>query len=122
MDDIPSRGIFGPPASLAGKEAVSARELLCRSLPALKDNRVEAEESLAAAETVNGASPYKPGVYLMMDWVAARLNKASAALWAFLVGGQPAELAVEFDLFAVVDIDLAASLDIGTMALRACLV
>ena len=66
---------------------VPPRDLICRPLAALKNNRAEAEEHEAELCTVvtNGATngapaaKYQPGVYLMMDWVASRLELAMFA-------------------------------------------
>ena len=64
---------------------VPPRDLICRPLAALKDNRAEAEES-ACKVVINGAANvapapnYQPGLYTMMDWVASRLHKAGAAV------------------------------------------
>jgi hypothetical protein len=75
---------------------VPPRDLICRPLAALKDNRAEAVErelALVASGAANGAPApsYRPGLYLMMDWVAARLHKAGAALWVFVLDGEEIE-------------------------------
>jgi hypothetical protein len=73
----------------------TSRELICRPLAALKDNRVEAEQvqSEAPRKAVNGVpmASYRPGLYAMMDWVASRLHKAGAALWPLVLGGEEVE-------------------------------
>jgi hypothetical protein len=66
---------------------VTSRDLICGPLPALKDNREEAEQRelrLRAAEDEAAAAAYRPGRYVAMDWVASRLHKAGAAVWAFI--------------------------------------
>ena len=74
---------------------VTSRELICGLLPALKDNRAEAEQLQSAEprEVANGVSvtKYRPGLYSAMDWVAARLHKAGAALWPLLLDGEEVE-------------------------------
>jgi hypothetical protein len=74
---------------------VASRDLICGQLPALKDNRAEAEQlqsdaSQAAANGVRVAN-YRPGLYVMMDWVASRLHKAGAAAWALMLDGEEVE-------------------------------
>ena len=81
---------------------VPPRDLICRPLAALKNNRAEAVERAAELCTVvtNGATngapaaKYQPGLYLMMDWVASRLHKAGAAVWAIIFNLD------EFDFFS----------------------
>ena len=34
---------------------------------------------------------YRPGLYVMMDWVASRLHKAGAALWPLVLDGEEVE-------------------------------
>ena len=71
---------------------VPPRDLICRPLAALKDNRAEAKKhaALLLNGATNGAASgapvhnYRPGLYLMMDWVASRLHKAAAAVWAII--------------------------------------
>ena len=74
---------------------VTSRELLCRPLAALKDNRAEAEQLQSNSPQVaaNGvtAANYRPGLYVMMDWVASRLHKAGAAAWALILDGEEVE-------------------------------
>ncbi len=74
---------------------VTSRELLCRPLAALKDNRAEAEQLQSNSPQVasNGvtAASYRPGLYVMMDWVASRLHKAGAAAWALILHGEEVE-------------------------------
>ena len=74
---------------------VTSRELLCRPLAALKDNRAEAEQlqsnSPQVAENGVSAASYRPGLYVMMDWVASRLHRAGAALWALISDGEEVE-------------------------------
>jgi D-serine deaminase-like pyridoxal phosphate-dependent protein len=74
---------------------VSSRELLCRPLAALKDNRAEAEQLRSdSPQAVANAVPvtnYRPGLYVMMDWVASRLHKAGAAAWALILDGEEVE-------------------------------
>ena len=74
---------------------VTSRELICRPLAALKDNRAEAEEIQSGSPRVvaNGvpAANYQPGLYAMMDWVAARLHKVGAALWVLVLDGEEVE-------------------------------
>jgi hypothetical protein len=74
---------------------VASRDLICGQLPALKDNRAEAEQlhSYSPEEAANGAplANYQPGLYFAMDWVASRLKKASAAAWALLLDFEQAE-------------------------------
>jgi hypothetical protein len=65
---------------------VTSRDLICGPLPALEDNRAEAEEresQLRRARELNADAVYRPGVYEMMDWVASRLTKAGSTVWAF---------------------------------------
>ncbi len=89
---------------------VTSRDLICGRLPALEDNRAEAEErelTLRRARELNAEALYRPGVYEMMDWVASRLTKAGSAVWAFLFASDELELICVFDavetdwLFAV---------------------
>ncbi len=68
---------------------VTSRELLCRPLAALKNNRAEAEQR--EGQLRNGllendapAAGYQPGLYAMIDWVASRMHKAGAAVWALV--------------------------------------
>jgi hypothetical protein len=74
---------------------VAPRDLICGQLPALKDNRAEAEQlqSVVPREAANGVSgtKYRPGLYFAMDWVAARLHKAGAALWVLVLDGEEGE-------------------------------
>jgi hypothetical protein len=74
---------------------VAPRELICRPLAALKDNRAEAEQlqSVVPREAANGVpvTKYRQGVYFAMDWVAARLHKAGAALWPLFLDGEEVE-------------------------------
>jgi hypothetical protein len=74
---------------------VTSRELICRPLAALKDNRAEAEQlqSDASQAAANGdlVANYRPGLYVMMDWVASRLHKAGAALWPLILDGEEVE-------------------------------
>ena len=71
---------------------VPPRDLICRPLAALKNNRAEAEERAAELSTVrtNGATNavaalnYQPGRYATIDWVASRLYKVGAAVWAII--------------------------------------
>jgi hypothetical protein len=74
---------------------VTSRELICGRLPALKDNRAEAEQLQfdASQAAVNGApiANYRPGLYVMIDWVASRLHKAGAALWPLFLDGEEVE-------------------------------
>jgi D-serine deaminase-like pyridoxal phosphate-dependent protein len=87
---------------------VPPRDLICRPLAALKNNRAEAEEHEAELCTVvtNGATngapaaKYQPGVYLMMDWVASRLHKAGAAVWAIIFNLDEVDCLFELALFA----------------------
>ena len=79
---------------------VASRDLICGRLPALEDNRAEAEEfelQLRRARAENGDALYRPGVYEMMDWVASRLTKAGSAVWAFLFACDELELISIFD-------------------------
>ena len=85
---------------------VPPRDLICRPLAALKNNRAEAEERVAELCTVvtNGATnsapaaKYQPGLYLMMDWVASRLHKA--AVWAIIFNLDEADCLFELAMFA----------------------
>ena len=74
---------------------VTSRELLCRPLAALKDNRAEAEQlqsnSLQVAANGVSAASYRPGLYVMMDWVASRLHRAGAAILALFLDGEEVE-------------------------------
>jgi hypothetical protein len=74
---------------------VTSRELICRPLAALKDNRAEAEQlqsdSPRVAENGPQVANYRPGLYVMMDWVASRLHKAGAALWPLILDGEEVE-------------------------------
>jgi hypothetical protein len=74
---------------------VTSRELICGPLPALKDNRAEAEQlrSDSPQAVANGVpvTNYRPGLYVMMDWVASRLHKAGAAVWALILDGEEVE-------------------------------
>jgi D-serine deaminase-like pyridoxal phosphate-dependent protein len=88
---------------------VTSRELICRHLPALKDNRAEAEElesKLRDARDVNAEALYRPGVYAMMDWVASRLTKAGSAVWAFIFAGDELEL---ISVFGGVEINVLST-------------
>jgi hypothetical protein len=91
---------------------VPPRDLICRPLAALRNNRAEAEEraaELCAAATdgaTNGATngapaaQYQPGLYLMMDWVASRLHKAGAAVWAIIFNLDEVDCLFELAMFA----------------------
>jgi hypothetical protein len=87
---------------------VPPRDLICRPLAALKDNRAEAEEhaaelcKVAHNGAVNGApaAKYQPGLYLMMGWVASRLHKAGAAAWAFIFEVDELDCLLELAMFA----------------------
>jgi hypothetical protein len=87
---------------------VPPRDLICRPLAALKNNRAEAVERAAELCTVvtNGATngapaaKYQPGLYLMMDWVASRLHKAGAAVWAIIFNLDGADCLFELAMFA----------------------
>ena len=88
---------------------VPPRDLICRPLAALKDNRAEADERAAELFTVvsngatNGVAPaasYQPGLYLMMDWVASRLHKAGAAVWAIIFNLDEVDCLFELAMFA----------------------
>jgi hypothetical protein len=74
---------------------VTSRELICGPLPALKDNRAEAEQLRSdSPQAVANGSPapnYQPGLYVMIDWVASRLHKAGAAIWALFLDGEEVE-------------------------------
>ena len=74
---------------------VASRDLICGQLPALKDNRAEAEQlhcySPEAATNGVPLANYQPGLYVAMDWVASRLRKAGAAAWALLLDFEQAE-------------------------------
>ena len=74
---------------------VAPRDLICGQLPALKDNRAEAEQlqTVVPREAANGVqvTKYRPGLYFAMDWVAARLHKAGAALWPLVLDGEEVE-------------------------------
>jgi hypothetical protein len=74
---------------------VASRDLICGPLPALKDNRAEAEQlhafSAEAAANVLPLANYQPGLYVAMDWVASRLKKVGAAAWAVLLDFEQAE-------------------------------
>jgi len=79
---------------------VTSRDLICGPLPALKDNRAEAEEresKLRQARDINAEALYRPGVYEMMDWVASRIAKAGSAVWAFAFACDELELVSVFD-------------------------
>jgi D-serine deaminase-like pyridoxal phosphate-dependent protein len=87
---------------------VPPRDLICRPLAALKDNRAEAEEHAAElCEVVtngntNGAPAvnYRPGLYVMMDWVASRLHKAGATAWAIILNIDEVDCLLELAMFA----------------------
>ena len=74
---------------------VTSRGLLCRPLAALKDNRAEAEQlrSDSPQAVANGVpvTNYRPGLYVMMDWVASRLHKAGTAVWVLILDGEEVE-------------------------------
>jgi hypothetical protein len=74
---------------------VASRDLICGQLPALKDNRAEAEQLQSDVSQAAGngvpVGNYRPGLYVMMDWVASRLHKAGAALWPLLLDGEEVE-------------------------------
>jgi hypothetical protein len=72
---------------------VASRDLICGQLPALKDNRAEAEQLQSVPrEAENGVqAKYRPGLYVAMDWVASRLHKAGAALWPLVLDGEEVE-------------------------------
>jgi hypothetical protein len=74
---------------------VASRDLICGQLPALKDNRAEIEklQSVVQRETANGVpvTKYQRGLYVAMDWVAARLHKAGAALCPLVLDGEEVE-------------------------------
>jgi hypothetical protein len=76
-------------------DEIASRELIRRPLAALKDNRAEAEQresdSPRMAENGVPVANYRPGLYVMMDWVASRLHKAGAAAWALILDGEEAE-------------------------------
>ena len=86
---------------------VPPRDLICRPLAALKNNRAEAEERAAELSTVvtNGATNgvaalnYQPGRYATIDWVASRLHKAGAAVWVIIFNLDEVGL-VELAMFA----------------------
>ena len=84
---------------------VPPRDLICRPLAALKDNRAEAEERVCKVATngaTNGAPApnYQPGLYAMMDWVASRLHKTGAAAWAIVFNLDEADCLFELAMFA----------------------
>ena len=89
-------------------EWTSRREILiCRPLAALKNNRAEAEKRAKLCHIVtNGAAngapaaSYQPGLYVMMDWVASRLHKAGAAVWAIIFNLDEADCLFELAMFA----------------------
>jgi hypothetical protein len=43
---------------------------------------------------------YQPGLYSMMDWVASRLHKAGAAVWAIIFNLDEVDCLFEVALFA----------------------
>ena len=43
---------------------------------------------------------YQPGLYLMMDWVASRLHKAGAAVWAIIFNLDEVDCLFELAMFA----------------------
>ena len=51
---------------------------------------------------MNGApaASYQPGLYVMMDWVASRLHKAGAAVWAIIYNLDNADCFFELAMFA----------------------
>ena len=87
---------------------VPPRDLICRPLAALKNNRSEAEKGATELchtvtnRTVNGApaASYQPGLYVMMDWVASRLHKVGAAVWAIIYNLDDADCFFELAMFA----------------------
>jgi len=84
---------------------VPPRNLICRPLAALKDNRAEAEKHVCKAATngaTNGtpAANYQSGLYSMMDWVAYRLQKAGAAVWAIIFNLDEVDCLLELAMFA----------------------
>ena len=52
--------------------------------------------------TTNGApaASYQPGLYVMMDWVASRLHKVGAAVWAIIFNLDEADCFFELAMFA----------------------
>ena len=84
---------------------VPPRHLICRPLAALRDNRAEAEEHVCKVATngaTNGAptAHYQPGLNSMMDWVASRLHKAGAAVWAIVFNLDEVDCLFELAMFA----------------------
>jgi hypothetical protein len=79
---------------------VTSRDLICGRLPGLEDNRAEAEErklKLRQARELNAEALYRPGVYVMIDWVASRLTKVGSAVWAVYFACDELELVSVFD-------------------------
>jgi hypothetical protein len=61
---------------------VTSRELICRPLAALRDNKVEAEKLERQKRSAARKLHYRPGVHAMMDWLADRLNKDLCSTYA----------------------------------------
>jgi len=60
---------------------VTPRDLLCRPLAALKDNRAEAQQrehefQNGVVESAIPTAQYRPGVFSVLDWLAPRLSFA----------------------------------------------
>jgi hypothetical protein len=115
MDDVPSRDLIRRsfPGLQDNRDEVTSRDLICRPLRALKDNRAEAERE---AGLINGAHSevptvsYRPGVYLMMDWVACRLRKAGATVWAYIFATE------EFEFFSAIEFECVCSIELESVA------
>jgi hypothetical protein len=56
---------------------VMPRELICRPLPALRDNRAEAEKVQLQMQLAAMERHYRRGNYAVMDWLADRLEIAN---------------------------------------------
>ena len=61
---------------------VTSRELICRPLAALRDNKVEAEKLERQKRSAARKLHYRPGVHAMMDWLADRLNRDLCSTYA----------------------------------------
>jgi hypothetical protein len=86
---------------------VTPRDLLCRPLAALKDNRAEAQQrehefQNGVVESAIPTAQYRPGVFSVLDWLAYRLHKAGAAAWAWVFTEE-----IELDCFSAIAMCLA---------------
>lgn len=115
MDDVPSRDLIyrSLPGLQDNKDEVTSRDLICRPLRALQDNRAEAEREAGLLNGAHNSVPspaYRPGLYLMMDWVASRLRKAGAAAWAYMIAGEDVEV------FSALDVEYFSALELESLS------